>query len=307
ALVPKHRAVALSMPLRQAHVYAAQGFLAVGIVHTAITLPWLFRFGLQQYWPYIAMGLAFAGIGVWHYLQRRRLIVLAEPLATTLLFFPALAALLSLGLESQTDRSLVMLLAGLVYGALAVTHPGFWTRLTAFAFGNLALWLFIERYPMWTFQNHPQLWLIPPAVTALIVSRIEQHRLGATAAASVRYLALAVIYVSSTSEIFIQGIGKNLAPPMILASLALLGMFVGMALKVREYIFLGALFLLVAMFTMVWHAQQQLNHVWPWWAFGISLGIGTLVFFAIFEQRRNQRRRLQEASQEPPAPGEEIT
>lgn len=307
ALVPKHRAVALSMSLRQAHVYAAQGFLAVGIMHTAITLPWLFRFGLQQYWPYIAMGLAFAGIGVWHYLQRRRLIVLAEPLATTLLFFPAVAALLSLGLESQTDRSLVMLLAGLVYGALAVTHPGFWTRLTAFAFGNLALWLFIERYPMWTFQNHPQLWLIPPAVTALIVSRIEQHRLGATAAASVRYLALAVIYVSSTSEIFIQGIGKNLAPPMILASLALLGMFVGMALKVREYIFLGALFLLVAMFTMVWHAQQQLNHVWPWWAFGISLGIGTLVFFAIFEQRRNQRRRLQEASQEPPAPGEEIT
>lgn len=294
ALVPKHQAVALSMMQRQAHVYAAQGFLAVGIVHTAITMPWLFRFGLQQYWPYIAMGLAFAGIGVWHYLQRRKLIVLAEPLATTLLFFPAVAALLSLGLESQTDRSLVMLMAGMVYGALAVTHPGFWTRLTAFAFGNLALWLFIERYPLWNFQNHPQLWLIPPAVTALIISRVEQHRIGAAAAASIRYLALAVIYVSSTSEIFIQGIGKNLAPPMILATLALLGMFAGMALKVREYIFLGALFLLVAMFTMVWHAQQQLNHVWPWWAFGISLGIGTLVFFAIFEQRRNQRRRLQQ-------------
>lgn len=292
ALVPKHQAVAQNMMLRQAHVYAAQGLLTISIVHTAITMPWLFRFGLQQYWPYIAMGLAFAGIGVWHLLQKRRLIVLAEPLATSLMFFPAIAALLALGLQSQSDRSLVMLLAGLVYGALAVTHPGFWTRFIALAFGNLALWLFIERYPLWSFQIHPQLWLIPPAVTALIISRIEQQRLGKTAATSIRYLALAVIYVSSTSEIFIQGIGKNLAPPMILATLALLGMFAGMALKIREYIFLGALFLLVAMFTMVWHAQQQLNHVWPWWAFGISLGIATLVFFAIFEQRRNQQRRL---------------
>ncbi|MBL8892745.1 MAG: hypothetical protein JNL67_22405 [Planctomycetaceae bacterium] len=297
ALVPQDRAVAESMTLRQAHVYGAQALLAVGMVHVALTMPWLFKFGLQQYWPYIAMGLAFLGIGVWHLLQRRQLTVLSEPLATTLLFFPAVAALMSLRLDSLADRSVVMLMAGLVYGVLAITHPSFWTRLTAFAFGNLALWLFIERYPLWSFQSHPQLWLIPPAVTALIVSRIEQHRLGHTAAASIRYLALAVIYVSSTSEIFIQGIGKNLAPPMILASLALLGMFAGMLLKIREYIFLGALFLLVAMFTMVWHAQQQLNHVWPWWAFGISLGIATLVFFAIFEQRRNQRRRL-----EPPLP-----
>lgn len=299
ALVPKDRAVAQSMALRQAHVYGAQALLAASVAHMAFTMPWLFRFGLQQYWPYIAMGLAFSGIGVWHLLQRRQLTVLAEPLATTLLLFPAVAALLSLRLDSLADRSLVMLMAGLVYGALAITHPSFWTRLTAFAFGNLALWLFIERYPLWNFQSHPQLWLIPPAVTALIVSRIEQHRLGSAAAASIRYLALAVIYVSSTSEIFIQGIGKNLAPPMILATLALLGMFAGMLLKIREYIFLGALFLLVAMFTMVWHAQQQLNHVWPWWAFGISLGIATLVFFAIFEQRRNQRRRLEQPAATP--------
>lgn len=299
ALVPKDQAVAQSMTLRQAHVYGAQALLAAGIIHMAFTMPWLFRFGLQQYWPYIAMGLAFSGIGVWHLLQRRQLTVLAEPLATTLLFFPAVAALLSLRLDSLADRSVVMLMAGLVYGALALTHPSFWTRLTAFAFGNLALWLFIERYPLWNFQSHPQLWLIPPAVTALIISRIEQHRLGNAAAASIRYLALAVIYVSSTSEIFIQGIGKNLAPPMILATLALLGMFAGMLLKIREYIFLGALFLLVAMFTMVWHAQQQLNHVWPWWAFGISLGIATLVFFAIFEQRRNQRRRLEQPTAKP--------
>jgi hypothetical protein len=298
ALVPKHQAVAQNMALRQAHVYAAQGFLTASIVHMALTMPWLFQFGLQQYWPYIAMGLAFAGIGIWHLLQRRSLTVLAEPLATTLLFFPGVAALLSLGLESQTDRSLVMLMAGVVYGTLAVTQPSFWTRLTAFAFGNLALWLFIERYPLWNFQNHPQLWLIPPAVTALIVSRIEEQRLGNSATTTMRYLALVVIYVSSTSEIFIQGIGQNLAPPMILATLALLGMFAGMALKIREYIFLGALFLLVAMFTMVWHAQQQLNHVWPWWAFGISLGVATLVFFAIFEQRRNQRRHLSQPQNE---------
>jgi hypothetical protein len=291
ALVPRHQATALSMAQRQAYVYGAQLLLAALVAHAAVAMPWLWGLGLRQYWPYLAMGLSFGGIGVWRVLERRQLTVLADPLATSLFFLPAVAALLSLGFESQADRAVVMLLGGMVYGGLAMTHPGFWTRAGAFAFGNLALWLFIQKYPAWSFQQHPQLWLIPPAVTALVISRWEQDRLDPRAAASLRYISLAVIYVSSTSEIFIHGLGTHLAPPMILATLAVLGMLVGMSLKIREYIYLGALFLLVAMFTMVSHAQQQLNHVWPWWAFGISLGIATMVFFGVFEQHRNQRRR----------------
>ena len=298
ALRPQQQVVTLDMQGRQGLVYAAQLLLVATVAHCAFTLPGLFRFGLQQYWPYVAMGLAFGGIGVWHWLQRRGLIVLAEPLATTLLLLPAAAACVSLGWPAQTDRSLVLLLAGLVYGCLTLTHPGFWTRLATFASGNMALWLLLDRFPLLSFQNHPQLWLIPPAVATLAVSWIEAPRLGTRAATSLRYLALAAIYISSTSELFIHGIGQSLAPPMILATLAVLGMLVGMLLNIREYIVLGVLFLLVAMFTMVSHAQQQLGHVWPWWAFGITLGVATLVFFGIFEQRRNQKRQLLTANQD---------
>jgi len=298
ALLPRQQPVALSMRGRQVYVYLAQVVLAVTVGHVALSMPWLFAFGIRQYWPYLAMGLAFGGIGLWHLLDRRQLLVLSQPLATSLLIFPALAALLALGLESRADRSVVMLLCGAVYGCLVVTHPGLWTRLLSLGFGNLALWLLIDRYPDLAFQQHPQLWLIPPAVAVLLISRWEARRLGPQQTMWLRYLAVATIYISSTSEIFIQGIGQSLAPPMILASLALLGMLAGMALKIQEYVFLGALFLLVAMFTMVSHAHQQLNHVWPWWVFGISLGVATLIFFGIFEQRRNRRRRQLEQDAE---------
>jgi hypothetical protein len=40
------------------------------------------------------------------------------------------------------------------------------------------------------------------------------------------------------------------------------------------------------MITMVWHASRSLGQVWPWWAFGILMGLAMLTFFGIFEKKR---------------------
>lgn len=57
-------------------------------------------------------------------------------------------------------------------------------------------------------------------------------------------------------------------------------------------LFVGVGFLLVAVVAMISHAHRRLEHVWPWWAFGILTGIAILALFGIFEKRRNDLHRL---------------
>ena len=156
----------------------------------------------------------------------------------------------------------------------------------AIVFGTLALWIFLES--RLSFFENPQLWLIPPAVSVLIAGQLFRKSLNGQQLAALRYICVTVIYVSSTSEIFISGISEKLWPPIVLAVLAVLGIMSGIMFQVKSYLYFGSLFLLMAMITMVAHAHQRLDHVWPWWAFGIGLGIAILVMFGLFEKRKNE-------------------
>ena len=131
---------------------------------------------------------------------------------------------------------------------------------------------------------------VPKAV--LVAAQLSKARLTSSQLALIRYICATTIYLSSTSEIFINGLGIKLWPPMVLAVLSLGGIFAGMLLQVRAYLYLGALFLLMAMVTMVSHAHQRLEHVWPWWAFGITMGIAILVMFGLFEKRKNDLKQV---------------
>ena len=79
---------------------------------------------------------------------------------------------------------------------------------------------------------------------------------------------------------------------MVLATLSVGGVLAGMLLRVRAFLYLGSGFLLLAMTSMVAHAQQAIGHVWPWWAFGLGLGTLILVMFGLFEKRRNDMELL---------------
>jgi hypothetical protein len=149
-----------------------------------------------------------------------------------------------------------------------------------------------ERFPQFSFFEHPQLWLIPPAISVLIAGQLNRKSLTTAQLAMLRYVCVAVIYVSSTSEIFISGLGDQLWPPMVLAALSVAGIMAGILLQVRSFLYLGCLFLLMAMITMVAHAHQRLDHVWPWWAFGITLGIAILVMFGLFEKKKNEMKEI---------------
>ncbi len=292
AIRPENDPFSLSIQGRMGYVYAAELVTMLLVCHLYFTMPWLFQLGIKQYWPYIAMALTFGGVGVAQVLEKRNLSVLGQPLFHTAAILPVLVSALIWSVDSQADPSLVLLTAGLAYLLISYTHHSILSGAAAVVLGNLALWVFYDKFPAFSFFDHPQLWLIPPAVSVLVAGHLASGTLTKAQLALLRYLCVAVIYVSSTSEIFISGIGDKLWPPMVLAVLAVLGIMLGIMMQVRAYLFLGALFLLMAMITMVSHAQQRLDHVWPWWAFGIGMGVAILVMFGLFESRKSKMKAL---------------
>ncbi len=292
AVLPRHDPLSLDLEGRMGYVYAAQVIAGGLVAHLFLSMPWLFQSGIMKYWPYIAIVLSFGGVVLANQLQKRDLLVLARPLFHTAAILPLSVAMAFRAVDSEADASLVMLLAGGIYMMIGVTRASLLSGAAAVVFGNLALWLLYNKFPAFEFAKHPQLWLIPPAISVLVAGQLNRHRLTASQLAGLRYMCMAVIYISSTCEIFIKGLGEQLWPPMLLALLSVAGIMLGIMMQVRAYLYLGSLFLLLSMVTMVSHAHRQFNHIWPWWVFGIALGIAILVFFGLFEKRRNEMTDL---------------
>jgi hypothetical protein len=288
AVLPGTDPLALGERGRRGYVYAAELVAALIFAHIFLCRPWIFGGHLRQYWPYIVMGIAFAAVGVGEVFRRSGIKVLSEPLQHTSAFLPLLPALgFWVIAAEQTHYATLLFLIGLMYLLLSGLRRSVASGLAAALAGNAALWAVLTDANL-SIWNHPQFWLIPPAVSALIAGQINRRRLTASQMSALRYSAVLVIYLSSTSEIFLQGIGDRLWPPMVLAGLSVAGFFLGIALRIRSFLVLGASFVLLSVISMVWHAHVAIQHSWPLWAFGIGLGICILVLFGLFEKQRPQ-------------------
>lgn len=272
------------------YVFAAEAVAAGLAAHVYLSMPWLFQFGIFEYWPYIMMAICFGGVGVARVLESRNLVVLGQPLFQTAAIIPLIVAGGIFAVHSKSDAAMVMLTVGMAYLTIGYIRQSKLSSAGAVVFATIALWIFLES--RLSFFEHPQLWLIPPAVAVLIAGQLIRKTLDSQQLAALRYVCVAIIYVSSTSEIFINGVGDKLWPPIVLAVLAVLGIMSGIMFQVKSYLYFGSLFLLLAMITMVAHAHQRLEHVWPWWAFGIGLGIAILVMFGLFEKRKNEMNAI---------------
>ncbi|MDP6442315.1 MAG: hypothetical protein QGG36_02910 [Pirellulaceae bacterium] len=290
ALSPSRDPLALSDAGRQAYVYIAQVVGALLFAHIYLSEPQLFgRF--QPYWPFIVMGIAFGAVGVGELLNRSGHRVLSEPLQRVGGFLPLLPALgwwlnPQLGIAAAGHYSALMFFAGLTYVILSMVRRSFWSGVAAAVAGNAALWASLADYESLSLAQHPQFWLIPPALSALIAAHLNRDQLSTNQLTAVRYACLLVIYVASTADVFIAGIGDTLWEPMLLATLAVIGVFVGIALRIRAFLYLGSSFVFLSVVSMVWHAYANVRHVGIWWAFGIALGLLILTVFGLFEKKR---------------------
>lgn len=286
--------VASAIPLsftRQAFVYAAEVVVALLFLHCYLTMPELFRGYLQPYWPLIVMAIAFAGVGASELCQRAKLGVLSEPFQNSAALLPLIPALGFWVATSRADYSSVLFAGGLVYVWLNLRRSSFWYVLAAALAGNAGLWSLWSEHGV-ELLVRPQVWLIPPTVSVLAAAQWNRRRLTETQLAAIRYPAITLLYVSSAGEMFLTGIAESFWLPIVLMLLSVLGVLAGIWLRVRAFLYLGTSFLLLSLVSMVWHAAKAINHTWPWWAFGIGLGLGVLTLFGLFERKRNEMLRL---------------
>jgi hypothetical protein len=115
--------------------------------------------------------------------------------------------------------------------------------------------------------------------------------------AGARYASVGSIYVASTSEIFLQGISNAPWLPIVLAFLSVIGILYGIAARIRSMLWLGSMFLCVALFSILWYAAVDLEQTWIWYVSGIVLGAVILVVFALFEKRREDLKRIMNSMQ----------
>ena len=81
---------------------------------------------------------------------------------------------------------------------------------------------------------------------------------------------------------------------LALAVLSVVGVLAGILLRVRAFLLMGLLFLLIDVLSMIWHAAVDRTQTWVWYVSGIVLGGAILALFAVFEKRREDVLRLVE-------------
>jgi hypothetical protein len=280
---------------RQAYVYAAELLAAAIGLQLYLTMPWLLNDYVAKYWMLIVMAVAFLGAGLSEWFHRRRRAVLSVPLANTALFLPLLPAIgfwIAPSIDINGPWHLVgrspavWFLMALFYGVLAITRRSWKCGSLAVLSANLGLWVGLA-LSNFDFLQNPQLFIIPIALAGLVAEYLNHDRLSEAQSTAFRYLTLSAIYISSTADMFIAGLGHSWLLPLVLMLLSVTGMLAGMSLRVRSFLFLGFTFLVLDALSMIWHAAYDLNHTWIWYVCGIALGAAILAMFAVFEKRRN--------------------
>ncbi|PYS68996.1 MAG: hypothetical protein DMF69_18360 [Acidobacteria bacterium] len=122
----------------------------------------------------------------------------------------------------------------------------------------------------------------------LIAAYLNEDRLKEDQMASLRYLSLVIIYVSSTADIFINGVENSPWLPLVLGALSLAGVLSGIMFRIRGLLLLGSVFLLLSITTMIWYASANLGWTWLWYVAGIATGATIIFMFAVFEKKRKE-------------------
>lgn len=290
AVVPGRDPLGLAESRRTVYVYGAEALLAALFVHLRMTEPWLFGGYFTRYWPLIILGVSFLGVGLSEWFRRRGQPVLAGPLERTGAFLPALPLLAGLWSAPEPGGDVLFLaLAGGLYTVMSLLRSSIgFGAMAALAF-NGALWVVLGRSEGLGMLQHPQLWIIPPSLSLLGGSYLVRDRLPAGWLTSIRQGASLAIYVASTADIVLTGVAQAPWLPLVLAGLSIAGIFAGMAMKTRGFVYLGVSFLSLSIFSMVWYAAVDLGMTWIWAASGIVAGIVILAVFAMFERTRQER------------------
>jgi hypothetical protein len=155
--------------------------------------------------------------------------------------------------------------------------------------GTVYLWapLWAERYGLWQF------YLIPAAVSVLALLHLHRRELRSSVLNGARLAALSVLYAGAALDVFLR---PELGVFVLALALALLGFAVGVALRIRAFLYAGVAFLVL-------NVAGQLLRFYPEQGLGralILLGLGAvitlgMVVFSLQREAILQRVRIARA------------
>ena len=279
------------------HVYliAAELCIIASLLVLRLHFPWIFAGWIKQWWPIIVYGLAFGSIAVGEWLRRSGRESVADPIERQSILLPIIPILATLIPQwkvagsfwsTSMSFSLLLLISGVAY--LVIGSYRRMTLLKSFAMLLFlgAFWSLLHSQENLKLIDHPQLWLIPPALASLIFVERNRDQLATSVVTGMRYIGLLVIYMSSSVEMIFKSFELQFWAPVVLMALAVAGILLGVGLRIRAFLYCGSWFVFVALFGMVWQAQQAIGQVWPWWVFGIFMGVCLIALIGYFEKNR---------------------
>jgi hypothetical protein len=282
---------------RYASVYAAELALVAASAAVYQHFPELFSGQFVRWWPIAVFGIAVLSVAVGWWAQRTDLPFLADPIQRSSLLLPLIPLVavwwtpLSQSGWQWSDwhrYCWLLIMAAVLYGLHGWTRQSSRWLAVSVGLAQLSYWSFLHSTPNLRFYEHPQFWLLPPALGGLAFVEWHRKNLAPSVVTTMRYVTVLLAYLSSSTEVFFKAFEGNLWQPLWLLMLALLGVAAGMFLQVRAFLYCGVTFVLVALVGMVRQAAQAIEQVWPWWAFGIATGILLIVALGYLEKNRSQ-------------------
>ena len=284
--------------IQQGYVYVAEILLLVLFGHVYLSKPDWFGV-LGDYWPFVLLVIAFMGVFISEIFRKRESHVLSEPIHNTAFLLPAIP-ILTLWLFPSDGGTLFADYSWLFFGAallnvlMACLRKSFIHSVVAAIAGNASLWLYFTSNDTLTFADDPQLWVIPPAISLLIVAQIFKEKLARRQISAIRYMCLTLVYLTASFEMVIDWAGAegHTGQMLILGVLSLIGIGVGALFKMSQFIYLGLIFLVMTLLSLVFAALNAIkgdNNLIMIFSLVILLGILILVVIHLW---RNHEERI---------------
>jgi tetratricopeptide (TPR) repeat protein len=225
--------------------------------------------------------LAYLDFGIAEAIERMGLTLYSRPMRFVSFALPLLPLVPMLSAGKLDGIGMFHLLAaGTFYGvAFSATR---WRPLgyAAAVVYNAALWVWWGRLG-WTLADDPQFYFVPVGLSTILFAEANRRDLGASAVNAVRSVGLVLIYLATAFPIWNN---QSFGAWLTLLVLSLLGIFAGIGLRARVFLWMGlATFLLDITYQLV---RFSADHAVAKWGIMLGLGIALFLFVALNEKKR---------------------
>jgi hypothetical protein len=195
------------------------------------------------------------------------------------------------GRESREGLSLVVFAAAAFYALAARRERLKWAAYVAAALVNVGLYVWV---PQLSDTTHLlQLYVIPAAITLLVLVQLHHRDLPQQTLTGIRYAAAGAILAVSSLDAFASA-GQHLGQFILVLFLSLAGICAGIALRVRPFVYVGLAFLVINVLGQLGLEFQRQHSGIPRAAILISVGfvvIGIMVYLNVRREEVLRRYR----------------